>query len=75
MGRIRFSKYDVYEFIYNGVLFEIEHRYNIYYSYIYDNRKRIWLENKDTVLKDAINTCLCYIGISKKERLKIKIEL
>ena len=68
------NKYYCYEFTYNSSLFIIECRYDIFYSYIYKNKKSTWFENKDTTLDDAIDTCLKEIGIPRKERESIKYQ-
>lgn len=73
---ILLNQTQVYDFSYNDVLFEIEHRYNIYYSYkLQYKNNRQWLENKDSSLKEAIDTCLREIGIPKKERDSIKYQI
>lgn len=73
---ISLNETKVYDFIYNDVLFEIEHRYNVFYSYkmSYKNN-RCWLENKDSSLEEAIDTCLKEIGIPKKERANVKYKI
>ena len=74
MEKIIVIKYTTYEFSYDSCLFEIECRGELCYSYITKDKRRIWMENKDYTLFDAIQTCLKYIGMPLQKRNNIKIQ-
>ena len=62
--KIKLTRFDCYDFWIKNSSCRIECINDIYYSYI-DSR---WIDNKSDSLKQAIDSCLYYLGIPKKER-------
>ncbi len=64
-------KCNYYEFFIEGVECTIMESHNTFYSYV----NEMWLENKDGLLKEAVENILKHIGIGKEIRKNLKINI